>query len=332
MALAVLLLVSQPLTCMAADEPLTISNAQADPGEYVYLTVTLNKAVTADSIGIRYKYNTDHLKADPDLSQWGKTGLLSDFDVDDDDYPGIGVWAGTSSEKLQGKVCVLAFKVLEKAAFTKTEITCEVTFKDGSQVVGEFSATGIVSATCNHSYGPWKTNGLADHERSCEKCGDSYVESHAWDSGVFSKIEGKPELNLLTYTCTVCKQTKEQQVPADSMQEELAPPENDKVVEQNKAPGQQTQKPAPDNQGSPADDHTDHTHEDPLHGGISRDEIEQDPTYLTDDTDHDHDNVIDHTGHNHNEPQGNPLVNFIIIFVVVAAAVVAAVLFLKKKR
>ncbi len=331
MALAVLLLVSQPLTCMAADEPLTVSSAQGDPGEYVYLTVTLNKEVTADSIGIKYKYNTAHLKADPQLCQWGKAGVLSSFDVVDDAYPGIGVWAGVSSEKLQGTVCTLAFKVLDKASFTKTDVSCVVTLRNENDQV-EYAATGTVSTTCSHSYGPWKTTGLADHKRSCEKCGDSYVESHAWDSGVLSKIEGKPELNLLTYTCTVCKQTKEQQVPADSMQEELAPPEDDKVVEQNKAPGQQTQKPALDNQGSPADDHTDHTHEDPLHGGISRDEIEQDPTYLTDDTDHDHDNVIDHTGHNHNEPQGNPLVNFIIIFVVVAAAVVAAVLFLKKKR
>ena len=333
--MAVLLLVSQTLTCAATGEDLSVSSVQAKAGEYVYLTVTLNKAVTADSIGLSYQYDAAHLKVDPDLCQWGKSGILSDFDRDNNN----GVWAGVSSENLQGKICVLAFKVLDKATFSRTEVSVTVMLKNGSENLGTYTATGAVTLPCTHTYGPWQSVGALGHSHSCEKCKETHTEDHKWDAGTLSELPDKPGFDKLTYTCQVCKYTREEEVASGSVEENLPnqnPEQNNQTQQQQQQ--QQQQKPqqpvTPGSQqqqtqipvGGDVDIDPNHNHEEPTKADPNTEQTIN-PDYVTIGGD-------EHAGHNHgSEPEnGNPWVNFEIIAGVLAVLIVAAILFIKKKR
>lgn len=359
LALAVLLLVSQALPCMAAEAELSVSSAQATPGEYVYLTVSLNKSLVADSIGMTYQYDKSQLQVDTALCRWSRPSILSDFDQDNN-----GVWAGVSSEDIQGSICVLAFKVRDKASFTRSEVTVTVAIKNGSKAVGTYTATGVVKQPCEHTYGPWQTAGALGHSRICEICKDTYTESHKWDAGVVTPIPGNSQWEKVTYTCQVCQDTQEREVPADSTEENMptVPTGQGNQSHQPSTPGSnlgptddfgdnqnRPNTPGSNQQGNQSAGVTDPNHnhsENPLVpnwqgqenetinpelviiGGNTQTEPKTDPvTDLEEDHDHDHD-------HDHEvvQPSGDPQVNLVVVAVVAAAFVGAAVLILKKKR
>lgn len=337
LTLAIFLLMSQTLTCMAADEPLTVSNVQAEQGQYVYLTVELNKAVTADSIGLTYEYDSKHLKAEPSLCTWGKSGVLSDFDENNN-----GVWAGNSSEKLEGTVCVLAFKVKENTNLVKTSVSCNVILRNGAQEVGRFAAEGVVSTPCEHSYGPWKSTGSMEHRQVCEKCQDPRTEAHKWDAGVTSDAEDRQGMSDLTYTCTVCAQTKVIQVPAESSQEDEKPgsseenknPQQGGTILDNDYPDSSQDTPdhnhSTDNQngtGNPSDSQNGDSH--------SQQKDPDDPFYVYDPSDHDHNHdeiQVDYTGNQTQKSGPETVLKLVLLLAIPATAILAAVLYLKKKR
>ncbi len=57
--------------------------------------------------------------------------------------------------------------------------------------------------TKEHTYGQWRSNGDTTHSRECtdEGCGHKETALHTWDNGVVGE-------KSITYTCTVCGQTK----------------------------------------------------------------------------------------------------------------------------
>lgn len=369
LALAVLLVASQTLPCAAAGEELSVSTAQAMPGEYVYLTVSLNKSLVADSIGMTYQYDKSHMEVDTSLCQWSRPSILSDFDQDNN-----GVWAGVSSEDIQGSICVLAFKVRDKASFVRTEVTVTMAVKNGSEAVGTFTAKGAVTQPCEHTYGPWQTVGALGHSRSCQKCKDAYTESHNWDAGVLSPIPGRPQWNKLTYTCQVCQDTQEKEVPAGSTEENLptSPSDQNNQSQQPSTPGSnhgqtgsnpgqtgtsgnnqgRPNTPGSSQQGTPSSGVTD-PNRDPNHNhgtgdpyvpngqGQENEIINPDLVIIGGNTQtepktdpetnpkEDHDHDHDHTVL---QPNEESWVNLVLIAIVAVTLIVAAVLVLKKKR
>lgn len=67
---------------------------------------------------------------------------------------------------------------------------------------------------CQHEYGAWQYADADCHIRNCVKEGCSAVETqpHTWDNGVVTKEPTTTEKGIRTYTCTVCKGTKTEDI------------------------------------------------------------------------------------------------------------------------
>ena len=67
---------------------------------------------------------------------------------------------------------------------------------------------------CQHEYGAWQYADADCHIRNCVKEGCSAVETqaHTWDNGVVTKEPTTTEKGVRTYTCTVCKGTKTEDI------------------------------------------------------------------------------------------------------------------------
>lgn len=230
-AVCVMLLPIMALTGFADNDTLIVSDAKGRPGDMVYLTVTINETVSGDTLGVQYTYDPEILKAVPASSSWSKRGALQDFGIKD-----VGVWAVSSPVNLQGPICILAFSVKEEVDFDQTEVTCEVTVRDGDQLVGSYTAVASVSYPCDHSFGQWENLDDSDHIRSCSSCEMKETESHQWDEGRSTEKTDEPIISLQTFTCEICGATKEKEIitlikPTYPPAETNPPKENTKPTE-----------------------------------------------------------------------------------------------------
>ena len=64
----------------------------------------------------------------------------------------------------------------------------------------------------SHEYGDWISDGDATHSRSCE-CGDKQTAEHVWDEGTITAEPTTAEPGTKTFTCTVCGETKTEEIP-----------------------------------------------------------------------------------------------------------------------
>ena len=147
-----ILLSSLPLTVYAANT-LSVAHINGNPGELVYLSVELNDAVEGDTVGIQYSYDKTLLDARPKHSRWEVTGSIRDFSK----AKPQGAWSNSAPVKLQGTLCVLAFRIKENAVFLNTEVTCTVTIKNAGQEVATYTADGMISTECTHRFGSWSS-------------------------------------------------------------------------------------------------------------------------------------------------------------------------------
>ena len=195
--LAVALVLSLTATCWAAGEA-TLTDAKGGPGQTVYLTFELLASVQANTMGIECQFDKDLLEAQPELCVWEREGMLSAFDTDN-----LGVWMGEKTADMKGKICVLAFRVKDGAAFETTEVTVTLLLKDDAKDMGSYTAKGVVSCECTHDYGDWESTGNQNHARVCSLCGGKSTQPHSWDSG---QNQTQPDgTTLLVKTCTLCK-------------------------------------------------------------------------------------------------------------------------------
>lgn len=197
LTLSFVLALSISVTCLAAENTLSLSGAKGGAGQTLYLSLELNETVTANAIGISCQFDTTILEAVPELSTWERKGILSAFEQDNQ-----GVWAAEKPEQLQGKLCVLAFRIKDSVAFDSTEILCAIVIKEGATEKVNSTVKSLITGECTHSYGSWESNGLNTHVRICSLCGGRNTQTHNWDSGVEeTQADGKV---LLIKTCNVC--------------------------------------------------------------------------------------------------------------------------------
>lgn len=220
---ALVLVLSLSLPCMAAEEILSVAGSKAAAGETVYLTVSLESPIKANTVGISCQFDNAVLTAQPELSKWSENATLAAFEEDN-----MGAWAVSNEKALSGELCVLAFQVKPGAAFDTTEVACTVKLKVNTKVVGEYTAKGTVSCVCRHSYGDWESAGAIGHERECTLCGGKNTQMHQWDDG--TEQAGKGGVTIITKTCLVCKyqETMEMQTGSNSgsvVEPEILPPD-----------------------------------------------------------------------------------------------------------
>lgn len=209
--LALVMICSMSIAALATEPVLTMEDMAVQTGQTIYLTVTLNQSITADAMGIQYSYDNAILEALPASSIWELQGLLSDFNQENS-----GVWASAQPQNLKGRLFTLAFRLKDGATLTETTVTCKVVFKNGDNPSVEHTVTGRIYTLCNHSFGNWKTDGIGTHVRSCTLCGQSQMESHKWDSGITTDHPTNEHLDLVTYTCTICGETRSVEVTGNN--------------------------------------------------------------------------------------------------------------------
>ena len=285
--MSIALILTLSLTVFAAEDALKIHTATAKKGETVYVTVELTESVVGNAMAVMYSCNSKHLKPVPTSCSWAKTGMLQDFDRRDT----IGVWATEESTDLKGGVCVLAFEVKTFARFMETEIRCTVSVKNGSETVGEFTATGKVVLDCDHTYGDWQDGGDLGHYRKCSKCDGQQTQSHEWNDGDLLPESDNPYEQAIIYTCQICKGTKTQ---VQNTSSQLFPPEQEQ---------EDTTPTGPVTQWKPNDQETtpEHTHTEPTYPGNSQDSPLQDPEHQQTTPEHDQQEQDEHAGHDHTQ-------------------------------
>lgn len=257
---ALALIVSVAVTGYAQKVDLVLSDVDAKPGDVVYLTAKLETKLTADALGLSYTYDEKILEPMPAASwSWEVKGSIKNFDIKKD----RAVWGASEPTQLQGDICVMSFRVLEGVRLTRTKVTCELIVKNQGQEVGIYTAEGIIGQPCEHEYGPWNGQDKLWHTAECALCGKTLTQSHMWDDGVKTAVDGK---QLMRFTCTVCHRNKDAELSGTESQETKPTGPADPV---------QT------TPTTPVTSPTEHRHEDDI-----RDTI---PTTAPD----------DHTGHDH---------------------------------
>ena len=322
LALIVVLLLT--VTAFAQQNNLKVSNAVAEQGKMIYLTLELTQSTKGNIVSVEYDYDDRLLTFRRDSSSWVKSSMLSDFDS----AHNTGVWSVKDETDLKGGVCVLAFQVNDKASFTRTEVSCRVRVKNGSTLVGEYTATGVVTMDCNHSYGSWKDAGNLGHTQTCTICDGQKTQSHVWDQGKETQTTDPGKVEKL-YTCTVCGGTK---TVTENKEQSVVP--TFPKTEEDEAEQAPTQSSKPSGlltpsipQGDPTEPTKNPSATTPSETQKPSGNVATQPgnTVPEHDHDHDHENTA-------NQNENDPTITGAVIAVVVVAMAVAAVLYVKKKR
>ena len=216
MAMALLMILSMELTVMAAELNLSFREQTAEPGQIIYLSVSLSEQVRGNSMAVTITVS-EELTWVPGSSSWSKDGVLKDFGM----MGNAGVWTTDQSCNLAGEMCVLAFRVNENADLSKAQVQCTLVVKDGAETVGTYEAEAFFNSSCIHDYGKWESASQFGHNRVCKLCGANQTRIHSWDQGVVAQDPNTPTLGIKTYTCADCGDTKTEKV--DWIPEETEP-------------------------------------------------------------------------------------------------------------
>lgn len=76
------------------------------------------------------------------------------------------------------------------------------------------TACGYEKAAGVHTWGEWVKADEVDHKHVCTTCKTEATAAHTWDEGTVTKEPTENESGVKTYTCTACKATKTETLPA----------------------------------------------------------------------------------------------------------------------
>lgn len=341
----------------AAQTGITLTDGSGQPGDTVYLAVSLKETVTGDSIGISYSYDPAVLEAVPGSCYWNVSGVLQDFNDQNQ-----GVWAAGQGTKLTGTLCVLAFRILPNANFTECDVSCTVYIQNNAKEVGNYTAQSTIFYGCSHKFGDWQDAGSVGHSRVCPLCQDTQTQSHIRDNGIVKENTESTQTDWKVYTCTVCGAKEQVVIPkehtypdATEPQESLPPIHTAPTEpEQGNRPDStqptnpnQSNRPSQDNQENQNNDPTnpfrdyntpstgengDHQHSsDQIHDGME----EEAPLIIP--ANQDNSQADPHSGHDHSADgqvvsRQERQWNILLVVVILAAMIGGGTYYLKKKK
>ena len=210
--LTVIMCLSASITVFAAGSALTATGDKAERNDYVYVTLALEDCKDANTLAITYEYDTDVLQKIANRCKWSMEGDFADFVINKNE----GVWYNSKANGVDGEICQLGFRIMADAPIGKTIVKCTVTAKDEAKVIGTYTVEAEVEVTCAHVAAEDAVGTKVDaekHKYVCELCGTDVVENHIWDKGVVTKAPTTTEVGVKTYTCTFCKDTKDETIP-----------------------------------------------------------------------------------------------------------------------
>ena len=136
------------------------------------------------------------------------------------DNPVKMVWDGESeNDTSNGVVATLTFDVPKGTAKEyPITLTTKGVFDENLDDVVVTTKAGkivVVAQAHTHDYGDWVKADDTNHKKTCE-CGDVVTEAHKWDAGQVTTAATHTKDGVKTYTCTECKATKTEVIPADA--------------------------------------------------------------------------------------------------------------------
>ncbi len=72
--------------------------------------------------------------------------------------------------------------------------------------------TESIPKTTDHGFSTWEKHNATQHKHTCA-CGLVEYEDHKWNAGEVTKAPTCKDTGIKTYTCTVCKETREETIP-----------------------------------------------------------------------------------------------------------------------
>jgi hypothetical protein len=95
----------------------------------------------------------------------------------------------------------------------KKKPTCaEVGVKTYTCTACKATKTESIDKTKNHNFGGWVNADSVKHSRTCSVCKMPQAENHKWNGGSVTKNPTCKNEGVKTYTCTVCKATKNEAI------------------------------------------------------------------------------------------------------------------------
>ena len=131
-----------------------------------------------------------------------------------------GSWTKLNAKQHQ-RVCARDKSHVEKANHTwdKGKVTRQATctgigVKTNTCTVCKATKTESIKAL-GHDYGAWKKLDAKQHQRTCSH-DKTHIQkqAHTWGKGKITKMATATKAGVRTYTCTVCKTTKTEEIPA----------------------------------------------------------------------------------------------------------------------
>ena len=248
--LLVINLIAVPaLAAQSAHISVYASTSTVTRGQTFTVTVSTSAIENCISGGVFFEYDTNVFetvggKAMPSLSGftagiYNQNGKLAGYFMN-------------SNATVQGDIFQVTLKVKDNAAFGTYNIYGEGSANDTSGTVSCNTGSASVSVVCNHSwsnwtgtqptcgaagsltrtcnicnatesdtpaatgnhnYGAWTKNDKENHKHTCGTCGNVETAGHSWNSGVTTTPATCKDTGVKTYTCTVCSETKTEDVP-----------------------------------------------------------------------------------------------------------------------
>lgn len=190
----------------AAEEQMKVNDLTAAPGELLYLTISLENAAQADTVGVQLNYDPTLLEMVESECTWTHSGEIQDFSKQRQ----AGVWTKNKPEDLNGVLCTIALRVIAPTPTISTTMDCTVILKVRSDEVGRFQSEVSVSVTCEHQFGEWTNMDQSDHGRVCSVCQEQNLQPHQWGNGILGVDPDQPGVSVTFYTCQICNAEKKE--------------------------------------------------------------------------------------------------------------------------
>ena len=206
----------------AAGLSANVNDETAYRGDTVTFNATLSESVEVGSGSLALSYDSDVLELVSGTCNVSGA-MLSNFDV----AKGKGAFAFSGTGTVSGNLFTVTFRIKDNAAFGTTNVSLDVTLKDGSNaVISLTNNNGTITVNCNHSFTKEDTTYLkseatctspAVYYKSCVTCGakgtDTFeygsTEPHAYTRQVITdayKVSGATctAKAVYNYCCVTC--------------------------------------------------------------------------------------------------------------------------------
>lgn len=179
----------------------SISGSTVGVGETVTVTLSLTET-TVSSLGVQI--NCDGMEVIS--GQWLQSGLMASFDLSKNK----GVFSPGGATTMSGNIFRVTLKAAEPGNHS---VSVKVIGKNGTETVFEETVTKTVKVPCQtHSYGDYERN-ADSHWKTCSACGHKESSAHSWDAGTVTATRTCTQIGKITYTCTICGQTRIEEQP-----------------------------------------------------------------------------------------------------------------------